>query len=67
MNEYEVEVHGVKHTMLLDEEDAKRYAGAQLVQAAVEVVAEAAAQVVEPVEPVEPGAKAAGRKPAPKA
>jgi len=28
MKEYEVEINGVKHTMLLDSEDAKRYGGA---------------------------------------
>lgn len=29
MKEYEVEINGVKHTLLLDEEDAKRYPGAK--------------------------------------
>jgi hypothetical protein len=34
MNEYEIELNGIKHTLQLDAEDAKKYEGAKKVGSA---------------------------------
>lgn len=57
MKEYQVEINGSEHVLLLDAEDAKRYAGAQLVKDVVEAVAAVVEPVVEPVEPAKPAAR----------